>query len=155
VRSGVALNLWHYQHNRSGFTYGQGGYYSPQAYVSAQLPLEVAHRDGPWTHGMRGYLTYTWAKESAAPYFPLDTAFQTAAGDPVRAASINHGLGVALRANSEYRISPKWSVGALAEWERSRDYNPYRVGLYLRHYFNGAEGPAPSPPRPVVPYVRY
>ena len=155
ARTGVVLNLWHYDANRSGFTYGQGGYYSPQLYASAQLPLEVSHRDGPWTHAVRGYLTYSWAKEAAAPYFPQDAALQATAGNPVTAASTNHGLGVALRANSEYRLDSFWSLGVNAAWERSRDYNPYRVGVYLRHHFNGMDGPSPLPPRPVEPYAQF
>lgn len=31
--------LWHYDKDLSGYTSGQGGYYSPQEYVSFALPV--------------------------------------------------------------------------------------------------------------------
>ncbi len=37
-RATVGLNsmLWHYQKDLSGYSFGQGGYYSPQRYLSSR-----------------------------------------------------------------------------------------------------------------------
>ncbi len=37
----VGLNnmLWHYDKDLSGYTLGQGGYYSPQEYISFAVPV--------------------------------------------------------------------------------------------------------------------
>lgn len=47
----VGLNnmIWHYDKDLSGYTLGQGGYYSPQEYLSFAVPVTgvSAPRTGP------------------------------------------------------------------------------------------------------------
>jgi hypothetical protein len=47
----VGLNnmLWHYDKDLSGYTLGQGGYYSPQEYVSFSVPVTWRQRTENWS----------------------------------------------------------------------------------------------------------
>jgi hypothetical protein len=46
---GVSNMLWHYDKDLSGYTLGQGGYYSPQEYVSFALPVTWRKRTENWS----------------------------------------------------------------------------------------------------------
>ncbi|MBS2694031.1 BCSC C-terminal domain-containing protein, partial [Salmonella enterica subsp. enterica serovar 1,4,[5],12:i:-] len=50
-RLSVGLNtmLWHYQKDLSGYSLGQGGYYSPQQYLSLSLPVNYRQRTENWS----------------------------------------------------------------------------------------------------------
>ncbi|VTR49772.1 Cellulose synthase operon protein C precursor [Serratia fonticola] len=41
--------LWHYQKDLSGYSLGQGGYYSPQQYVSLAVPVNYRQRTENWS----------------------------------------------------------------------------------------------------------
>jgi cellulose synthase operon protein C len=155
AQAGVVINIWRYEKNSSGFTYGQGGYYSPQLYASMQLPLEFSHQVGPWRYALRGHLTYSWAREASAVYFPRDPALQAAASNPIAAANINQGPGVAFHIDNEYQINPSWILGATAGWEKSRDYNPYKFGIYIRHHFNDASNTSKMPLKSLDAYANF
>lgn len=47
----VGLNnmLWHYDKDLSGYTLGQGGYYSPQEYISFAVPVTWRQRTENWS----------------------------------------------------------------------------------------------------------
>lgn len=52
----VGLNnmLWHYDKDLSGYTLGQGGYYSPQEYVSFSVPVTWRQRTENWSWELGG-----------------------------------------------------------------------------------------------------
>ncbi|WP_158244811.1 cellulose synthase subunit BcsC-related outer membrane protein, partial [Pseudomonas sp. MPR-E5] len=43
---GVTLTYWDYREQLLGYTWGQGGYWSPQGYGSLALPLELLGQAG-------------------------------------------------------------------------------------------------------------
>lgn len=52
----VGLNnmIWHYDKDLSGYTLGQGGYYSPQEYLSFAVPVTWRQRTENWSWSSAG-----------------------------------------------------------------------------------------------------
>ena len=51
---GLSSMLWHYQQDLSGYTLGQGGYYSPQGYFSISVPVSYRQRTPDWSWELGG-----------------------------------------------------------------------------------------------------
>jgi len=155
LSAGGVLSIWHYQHNESFYTFGQGGYYSPQRYVAIGLPVEVQGRRGLLSYDVRATASRSWTYEQNVPYYPTDAGLQALAGNPVHTAGAGGGPAGSLRADVEYRSGAHWSVGAWLDIDRSAYYQPTRVMFYLRYWIAPQQGAVAFPPHPVVPVSLY
>ncbi|HYB50505.1 MAG TPA: cellulose synthase subunit BcsC-related outer membrane protein [Burkholderiaceae bacterium] len=155
--AGLAASYWHYQYNEDFYTYGQGGYYSPQQYVSFGVPAEAQGRRGALSYDLRVVPSWAWSYLQTAPYYPTDASLQERAGNPVYTSGTGSGGGPAasLRAALEYRSSAHWSVGGWLDIDRSAYYAPNQVMVYLRYWIDPQTGPVAFPPRGVQPISRF
>ncbi|MBR8296059.1 BCSC C-terminal domain-containing protein, partial [Burkholderia cenocepacia] len=140
VSTGLVGNAWHYAQNLRYYTYGQGGYYSPQRYLSLGVPIEWAGRHDAlsWDLTVTGGISNSYEKDSL--YYPTlsgQRAEQVAAGF-VYAGSSTRGVSFSYGVNgiAEYRVNPHLSVGAQLHIDRSHDYAPSSALVYLRYAFD-------------------
>ncbi|WJN77907.1 cellulose synthase subunit BcsC-related outer membrane protein [Burkholderia anthina] len=140
VSTGLVGNAWHYAQNLRYYTYGQGGYYSPQRYLSLGVPIEWAGRHDAlsWDLTVTGGISNSYEKDSL--YYPTlsgQRAAQVAAGF-VYAGSSTRGVSFSYGVNGivEYRVNPHLSVGAQLHIDRSHDYAPSSALVYLRYAFD-------------------
>ena len=152
---GGLLNVWHYARNESFYTFGQGGYYSPQRYLSLGLPVELTGRLGALSYDVRATPSRSWTYEQDSPYYPGRSDLQARAGNPVHAAGPGGGLAGSLRTDVEYRLGAHWAVGAWLDIDRSAYYAPTQAMLYLRYALGAQSGPVPYPPSPLTPISQY
>jgi hypothetical protein len=68
--------LWHYDKDLSGYTLGQGGYYSPQEYVSFALPVTWRKRTENWSWELGGSVSWSHSKTDDVRY-PLQNLIPT------------------------------------------------------------------------------
>ncbi|WP_374469696.1 cellulose synthase subunit BcsC-related outer membrane protein [Phenylobacterium sp.] len=144
LQLGVNVNMQAYDRNLRFFSYGHGGYFSPQQFVALSLPLSYQRERESWrwdaglTLGVQAY------SEDSAPVFPTSAAAQTALTtyasiDPtIRAryeAQSRTGVGVAARASGEYKIVPSTAAGAEFSIDTFGIYNEVRLKFYLRQMF--------------------
>ena len=138
ARLGLDLVYYGYDRNLRFFSYGQGGYFSPQRYVAALLPLTYKARLGDdlsyelgATVGVQSY------HEDQSAYFPLDPALQArlAAAYPGRDVV---GFAGGAHGSLDYRVTPRVHVGAKAEYRHAGDYDDGSALVYARYIFNGA-----------------
>ncbi len=54
LQAGLSMSYMDYSKNLSYFTYGQGGYFSPQNYVSVSLPVSLTEKYDNWTMKLGG-----------------------------------------------------------------------------------------------------
>ncbi|WP_284347511.1 cellulose biosynthesis protein BcsC [Rhodovastum atsumiense] len=144
VRLGLDLVYFGYGRNLRYFSLGQGGYFSPQSYMAAMVPVTYTSRGEGLTWSVGGAVGYQTYRESASPVFPNDARLQwtlqnQAASDtvttyPGRSAS---GLAGNLRGNIEYRISPSLTLGGRAGYQATGNWNEFAASLYARYIFNG------------------
>ncbi|RQR35208.1 MULTISPECIES: cellulose synthase subunit BcsC-related outer membrane protein [unclassified Burkholderia] len=160
VSTGLVGNAWHYAQNLRYYTYGQGGYYSPQRYLSLGVPIEWAGRRDAlsWDLTVTAGISNSHEKDSLFyPTFADQRAAQEAAG-LVYAGSSTRGVSFSYGVNgiAEYRVNPHLSVGAQLHVDRSHDYAPSSALVYLRYAFDArAERSWLVTPTPVRLYSDY
>ena len=131
--AGVNFFGMHYQRNLRYFTYGQGGYFSPGAYMLAALPLTfTGHYGAKFHYVVIGSLGMQAFQEDSAPFFPLDPAYQGAQGNPSYPERISVGGNYNLETEGSYSIADHWYIGTYASFNNSRDYASDKVGFFVR-----------------------
>jgi len=160
--AGVTLNYWNYRHNLQNYTFGSGGYYSPQSYLSFAVPIELEGERAGWRYRVRLAPSFTVSRVSAEPFYPDDPALQAAAAEqpppagyssPVFPGYRSSGLGFSAAAVAERQLSDSLVVGLLLDIDRTDYYHPTSIGIYLRHVL-GSRPTAATSLRPLAPYNR-
>ncbi|MBH3428081.1 cellulose synthase complex outer membrane protein BcsC [Pseudomonas alkylphenolica] len=165
LRIGASAMAWHYDKNLGGYTLGQGGYYSPQRYLSFGVPVNYAWRNASWSVYLEGSLSYSWARSDDERAFPVSSVnddildqygpLQSSNIDELRTGDNNNGVGYLAQALVERRLDDHWVLGGGFTLQRSEDYSPNRALLYLRYSFDPWQGNLPLPVNPLKPYAEY
>jgi len=155
-RATIGLNsmLWHYQKDLSDYTFGQGGYYSPQQYLSFAVPVTWRQRTENWSFDLGGSVSWSHSKTDAQQRYPVNPGF-TLASNPSSASSAGGGIGYTLQAVVERRLTSAWFVGAGVDIQQAKDYTPSHGLIYVRYAAGGWEGDLDMPPQPLVPYADF
>lgn len=61
---GLSNMIWHYDKDLSGYTLGQGGYYSPQQYVSFGVPVNYRQSTENWSWELGGSVSWSHSKRA-------------------------------------------------------------------------------------------
>jgi tetratricopeptide (TPR) repeat protein len=131
----------HYAKNLRYFTYGQGGYFSPSAYLLGNVPVTInGHYGNRFHYQVEGSLGVQAFSEDTTAYFPLDLATQIAQGNPYYPGQTSVGSNYDLQAQGAYAITDHWYVGGYLDANNSRDYVSTRGGFSVRYMFR----PQPS-----------
>ncbi|HEX4007356.1 MAG TPA: cellulose synthase subunit BcsC-related outer membrane protein [Acidobacteriaceae bacterium] len=134
----VGMNFFgmHYTQNLRYFTYGQAGYFSPDAYVVAGVPVSVnGHYEQKFHYKLTASLGLQAFNEEASPYFPIDPAVQTAEGNLYYPAQTSVGGNYDFEGEGAYAIADHWYAGGYLSFNNSRDYASSSAGFYLRYLF--------------------
>lgn len=146
---GLGATVLGYANNQDFFTYGHGGYFSPQSYVALGVPVTWSKRSDQFTYQLKGSIGIQHFQQDGADYFPNDSGLQAASGKRFDESS-SSGLGYNLEAAGEYRFSPRLFVGGTFALDNARDYEQYNVGMYVRYMFEDMAGRAMA--LPVSPF---
>jgi tetratricopeptide (TPR) repeat protein len=158
---GLTGMLWRFTENAGEYTFGHGGYYSPQSYQSLSLPVAFGERSTRLSYLLRFAPSISRSRFDAAPFYPTDPALQASAEartpitgvDPHYESDSSHGSGYSAAATVEYQLRPNVFLGGRLEIERSQNFEPNRVLVYLRIALDrAAAGPVRFPPLPVTPF---
>lgn len=150
---GLAVNYWKFDHNLQNYTLGSGGYYSPQSYVSADLPLEVWGQYRDWSYRLRGSVGHSQSRTDTIALYPEDPELQSAVGSAVFGGGRNRGsTSFSAYAAVERQLSQTWIVGMKVDIDRADYYDPTVVTIYMRHALAPWTTRIAVPPRPIQPY---
>lgn len=161
LTAGLAFTDWRYSENLRYYTFGHGGYYSPQKYNSLALPFRWTGRKARWSYLLQGSVSSSVSYEKDMPFYPTDAALQTQAVAnaaimaPTYTGGNGHGTGWSLGGALEHQFTAQLFLGARLQIDRSDYYTPNFAILYLRYLFDAHTGPVPYPPDPVKAYSRY
>lgn len=145
VITGVNVGGMFFDKNLYGFTYGNGGYFSPQRYFAVTVPLTYAKRSDKWSYLLGGQLGMQTFTQDDADYFPTDAARQAQAitaaltADPtnsspaVTAGQSNTGINFGLNGQADYQFAPNLFVGGVAGLNNAGNFHEYNLGVYLRY----------------------
>ena len=150
---GLSLTALGYANNQNFFTYGHGGYFSPQRFFALGVPLTWAQRGERWTYQLRGTVGIQHFQQDAADFYPTDAAQQAAASqalgrDARYASQSKTGFGYSLAAAGEYRLAQDFHLGGELGVDNARDYRQLNGNLYLRYYFEPQDRPLALPVSP-------
>src|SRR3989338_3705449 len=154
-QSTIGLNLLGigYQENQGHFTFGHGGYFSPQTFFAIGVPVTWARRFDRLTFQLKGSVGVQTIQQDDADYHPGDAALQAAASralgrEAVYEGSSDSGIGYNLSGAAEYRLGSNFFVGGQVGVDNAQDYRQLNGGLYLRYMFEDMTGPMALPVSP-------
>ena len=155
----VGLNnmIWHYDKDLSGYTLGQGGYYSPQEYLSFAVPVLWRQRTENWSWELGGSVSWSHSRTKTMPRYPLmnliPADYHQAAREQTNDGGSSQGFGYTARALIERRVTSNWFIGTAVDIQEAKDYTPSHFLLYVRYSAAGWQGDMDLPPQPLVPYA--
>jgi tetratricopeptide (TPR) repeat protein len=153
-----------YDKNLRYFTYGHGGYFSPQQFLSLSVPLEWTQRSSRLSYQIKGSLGVQYFQEDAAAYFPTSASRQAGAaqaasdaqafGESNSASAVyggqsKTGLGYSLGMAMEYQLHPQLFLGGSFALDNARDFREFKGGLYLRYALQPQSSVPAMPVRPL------
>ena len=163
LTTGLGVTAISYDNNQGNFTYGNGGYFSPQNFFSIGVPVSWSQRTDRLSYTLRGSVGMQHIEQDSTPYFPNDSDMQAsleqvsqayaAAGTSLatRYSGQNKtGIGYNLGAAAEYRLGNNYFLGGSFGMDNAQDYKQWTGGLYLRYMFEDFTGRMPMP---VSPYL--
>lgn len=169
---GINLSVFGFDDNRRYFTFGHGGYFSPQTFIAATVPLQWKGVSGRMSWNVGAALGFQSFREDGAAYYPgfdgLQEALEQLAdsladpepGDPEvilqtgYAGQRNSGVAYSFNALTEYRLAPRVTVGGLFAVDNARDFREVQAQGYVRYYFTDQPRQA-FEPDPIKPFYQY
>jgi tetratricopeptide (TPR) repeat protein len=146
AKFGGAVGAAGFSANRSHFTLGHGGYFSPNRFLTAGPIFELQARRADRSFFVEGSVEWQEVRESASDYFPEDPALQAASGDPRYPGDSRDGLGLRLAATVEWRVTERAVAGLRLEGVRGEDADFVRLQIYTRRWSQAISEPVQQPP---------
>ncbi len=146
AKIGGAVRAAGFSANRSHFTLGHGGYFSPNRFLAVGPVFELQARQGDRSFFVEGGVEWQEVRESASDYFPEDAALQAASGDPRYPGESRDGLGLRLAATIEWRVTGRAVAGVRLEGVRGEDADLVRLQVYTRRWSQSISEPVQQPP---------
>ncbi|KAA8998619.1 tetratricopeptide repeat protein [Affinibrenneria salicis] len=146
LKLGVNVSYMDFSKNLSYFSYGQGGYFSPQDYISVSFPMEYSQRYDNWSYKLSGSVGYQSYSQKESAYFPNNPALQSeletlvAAGYGSEAwypGQSQSGIGYNLKAEGSYKLNKNMIIGGQAGYDTFGDYSESTALVYFRYLLDG------------------
>lgn len=125
-----------YKKNTNFYTYGHGGYFSPQSFALMGIFWDLKKEFGKKMYfkftGNLGFLTF---REDRAPKYPLSNTNSNEYYDSNSAST----LGYSLKAIFVRKITNRLWLNIFGGLDKSSDYVLFDGGIRLNYYFNNVE----------------
>ena len=147
---GANFFAMHYSHNNDAYTYGMGGYFSPQAYFLANIPLTWSgHYLTRWHYNIVASLGVQAFQENTTQLYPQvnsginyeNTITYTVPGitpaysELMLPAVTSVGANYDIRAHAAYQINSHWFAGGFVSANNTRNFAATSAGFYVRFLF--------------------
>ncbi|MBF4179142.1 cellulose biosynthesis protein BcsC [Lelliottia nimipressuralis] len=142
VKTGLSMSWMDFSKNLSQFTFGQGGYFSPQNYVSVSLPIDYAQKIDNWKLKLGGSVGYQSYSQDSSDYFPTNDNWQQLLEGAVESGfakeatykgTSENGIGYTVRAGVDYNVNKDMTIGGTVGYDTFGSYNESTAGLYFRY----------------------
>ncbi len=146
LQTGLNVSWMDFSKNLSYYTYGQGGYFSPQNYVSVSLPVDFSQKIDNWKLNVGGSVGYQSYSQDSSDYFPTSDDAQGLlkdlydlgyARDYRYGGSSESGVGYTVRAGVDYNVNKDMTIGGKVGYDTFGNYNESTAGLYFRYMLGG------------------
>ncbi|ACZ78885.1 cellulose synthase operon C domain protein [Dickeya parazeae Ech586] len=146
LKTGISLSWMNFANNLGYYSFGQGGYFSPQDYVSVSFPVEWSQKydDLSVRAGVSvGYQSYS---RDRSDYFPNNPDWQRAlegaellglTKESHYAGDSKSGIGYNVHVGADYRVTRDVTVGGQMGYDTFGNYNETTAQLYFRYGLGG------------------
>jgi len=131
LRLGLDLVYFGYKRNTYYFTWGQGGYFSPRAFMAALVPVTYDGHSGRWSWMFKGEAGYQHYTQDPTAVFPLGG--RGVQGHQTYAGLSTGGLAGNVQARMIYQLTPGWRMGLEGGYSRSGSWDEVH-GIFMIHY---------------------
>ncbi|SDS05775.1 Tfp pilus assembly protein PilF [Pseudomonas asplenii] len=148
---GLSGSALHYSENQDFYTYGHGGYFSPQTFFALGVPVSWSQRTERFTYRIKSSIGVQHIGQDSAEILPGHSEYQanaTAAGLSRYDGDNKTGIGYSLSAAGEYKFGSNFFLGGTLGVDNASDYRQVAGGLYLRYTFEDMTGPMDLPVSP-------
>ncbi|MFJ3369109.1 cellulose synthase subunit BcsC-related outer membrane protein [Pseudomonas sp. NPDC086251] len=145
---GLSATGLSFENNQDFFTYGHGGYFSPQSYFALGVPVTWAQRTERFSYQVKGSVGVQYFEQDAVDYFPNDKDLQAANNQRYKGQN-KTGVGYSLSGAGEYKFGSSFFLGANLGLDNAQDYKQFTGAMYLRYMFEDMNG---AMELPVSPY---
>ena len=146
VRVGLDLVYFGFDRNLNNFTFGSGGYFSPQQFFAALFPVNYKQQLTPdLSYSVGGSVGVQTFRAKSELVFPNDPAQQSAltqlastnSSVPTRIAGFTDtGVAGGAHADIDYRLTNNLHIGARAGFDKSGNFTEGTGLVYARYVFN-------------------
>lgn len=145
---GTNFFAMHYAHNENAFTFGMGGYFSPQFYLLANIPITwEGHYQTKFHYEILSGIGVQAFQQDATPLFPLaaQKASEIALNNAMLPALTSVGANYDLRVTGAYQLTPHWFAGGFLTGNNSRNYNEVSAGFSIHYMFRAQPNTVTTP----------
>jgi cellulose synthase operon protein C len=145
---GANFFAMHYGNNQGAFTFGMGGYFSPQAYFLANIPVTwTGHYQTRLHYEILGGLGVQAFQQDLTPLYPLPAqkAIEIGLNNAALPALTSVGANYDIRAEFAYQISPHWFAGGFVGGNNARNYNAATAGFSIHYMFRAQPSTVTAP----------
>jgi hypothetical protein len=148
VRVGLDVAYLSYSKNLRFFTLGQGGYFSPQNYISTLIPVTYRTKiDEDVELEVGAAIGLQSFNEKASNYYPKDPGLQAFLNsvpnfqglDKVYKARSQSGFAGNVHGKLDYRVAPNFHLGGQIAIQHSASFDEAAGLFYAKYIFNGTE----------------
>ncbi|MEA9389006.1 cellulose synthase subunit BcsC-related outer membrane protein [Acerihabitans sp. TG2] len=145
LKTGVDISYMTFSKNLSQFTLGQGGYFSPQDYISISLPVTWTKTYEKLTLALNAALGFQSYNQDQSDYFPGHSTLQTrlenyaSTDDQITAvykSSTKSGINYTAGLDAKYQINDNTTIDANLGYNTFGDYSEGAAGITMKWYIN-------------------
>ena len=139
---GLDLQYMNFKDNHNRFSLGYGGYFSPQDYYAAAIPINYHRKFDKLDVNLRASIGYQRYTNEGGPFFPKDSVMQynldvLKAGNVIEnsrySSSNESGVGGSVRISADYHVNDAFKVGGAFNYDTFGDYTNYSEMLYFKY----------------------
>lgn len=141
ITAGMNVNYQTYANSQNQFTWGQGGYFSPQSFLALSFPVRYSYEKGNLDLKVSGTPGFQSFSQNRTDLYPTDPAAQArlnalkATNSDVRNyydSLSKTGFGMSAQGSLYYKISPATRVGGEVSYNTFGTYDEFRSMLGIR-----------------------
>jgi tetratricopeptide (TPR) repeat protein len=132
---GANAGAMHYDRDLKYFSFGQGGYFSPQQYYLASIPIAWYSRRPRFEYAIRFSGGIQYVGETSSPFYPV-----LPGSAPVKQGTYASDSSVAANYDLDfrlgYRVAPHVYLGTFVTANNARDFYTQSAGFSLKFMFD-------------------
>jgi tetratricopeptide (TPR) repeat protein len=135
LRVGPFVSFAHYERNLDFYTFGQGGYYSPDADTREGILIDLLTAEGrKWQIEAKQSLAHGNVSEAASPEYPLSSSPLTFGGNRFT------GIDIDTQLRGSVLVTDHLILSGFAGYSNAPGYKGYVAGLFVSIPFDARQG---------------